>query len=151
MRTTQTVLLILLTAGSVAVAQHRQQEAVLNLKGLQVFRANAMGTRLLLSVTGQPPDLLSLVKPTPTPQGHDVPRGRSKVHVLLGKDVLGLAEVSSVSEQSMRLTVSTNATKTKFIALVLTFDTPEQAAGAAKALRPDEATPTPLQKPNETK
>ncbi len=152
MKTTQTVVLLLLAACSVAGAQVHKPERVLNLKGLQIFGAGASGTRLFLSVTGQPPDISSLIKPTPTPlKGRDPSGGRPKVQVLLGKDILGMAEVSGISEQALRLAASTNAPKTKLTSVVLTFETPEQAARAAQALRVWDTTPTPLQRQKDNK
>ena len=104
MKTTQTVCLILLAACSAAIGQGRTEERVLNLEGFQVFRAEAGGTRLFLSVTGQPPASWSVLKPTPVPLKQRGPSGgKPKIQVLLGKDIIGLAEVSDLSEQSLRL------------------------------------------------
>src|SRR5437867_13338253 len=147
MKATLTVGLLLLAACLAAIAQTRTEERVLNLKGLQPFTVKAYGVRLFLSVTGQPPAIVWLINTNlMSLKRRDPSGGTPKFQILLGKDILGLAEISGVSKHSLPLTVGTNATKLQFTSVELTFETQEQAAGAAHALRPSDAPPPPLQR-----
>src|SRR6266702_8516230 len=58
---------ILLAIASTAPAQLGDSERTLNLQRLQPLFARARGKLLLLTVTNQPPELFSLLKPDPRP------------------------------------------------------------------------------------
>lgn len=129
-----------------AHAQVREPERVLNLKNVHPLFASASGKSLLLGFTNQPPELLQLIKPEPTPlRKRDTSRGKRKIQVLLGRDLIGFAEISDVSRDPLP-TTRTNAPKVHLTSVFLTFETAEQAAKAAEALRLPDATPIPLDK-----
>jgi hypothetical protein len=103
------------------------------------------GKSLLLGVTNQPPQLLQLIKPEPTPlKKRDTSRRERKIQVLLGRDLIGFAEISGSSRDALP-TTRTNAPN-RLTNVFLTFDPPEQAAKAAEALRLADAIPKPLEK-----
>jgi hypothetical protein len=151
MKATTTPITIALFA-SIATGQLHESERTLNLKSVQPLFAHAIGKRLSLSVTGQPPEIATLYLPQPTPVRRRDPslQGR-KIQVLLGRDVLGLAELSPLARESLRTGLTTNATKLRVTSILLTFETEEQAARAAEALRLTTVTPRPLQQQKDAK
>jgi hypothetical protein len=139
-----TICCVLVATASMAQAQVRELERVLNLKNLQPLFARASGKNLFLGVTNQPLELLRLIKPEPMPlRKRDTSRRERKIQVLLGRDLIGFAEMSDASRGSLP-TSSTNAPKIRLTSVFLTFDTAEQAAKAAEALRLPDVQPNPL-------
>src|SRR5438876_2510560 len=138
---TTTICSLLLAIASTATAQLHESERTLNLKGLKPLFAHARGKVLLLGVTtNQAPDLLTVIKPAPTPiKKRDQSDRRRKFQVLFGRDLLGFAEISLPS-----MPTAHKASKLKSVDFVLTFDSEEQAAKAAEALRLPEVTPKPI-------
>lgn len=150
MKTAPTACLVLLAACLVAVAQIGEAERVLNLKGLPILGAGTGGTSLFLVVTNKPPEFLSLIRRlTPTPlQQRDSPGAKPRVLVTLGKDILGVAEVRLVTDKPLGLVPGADAPRRKLTTVLLNFQTAEEAARAAEALRWTNATPKPLRREN---
>jgi hypothetical protein len=143
-----TLCCLLLAAALMASGQSAEANRVLNLRGLHFLAAHASGSRLFLSVTGQPPEWEALVKAQPTPlKRRDPPELRRKVEVHFGRDVIGFALVSGVVREAIPTSTATNAPKMKLTSVSLIFDTPEQAGRAADLLRLPEVTPRPLNQP----
>ena len=137
---------ILLAIASTAAAQLGELERTLNLQGFQPLFARASGKLLLLTVTNQPPELFSLLKPDPRPPKNRNPSLRErKVQVLFGRDVLGFAAISEIGRNSIQRG-GTNAPKTVITSLSLMFETDEQAAKSAAALRLPDVEPKPIQR-----
>ena len=130
------------TIASTAMAQLGESERTLNLKDLQPLFTHASGKRLLLGVaTNQVCVFLTVINPAGTLLKKREPSQREpKVQILLGKDVLGFAEVSLNSMPAGR-----KVSKIKSVDFVLTFETDQQAAKTAEALRLPAVTPQPIQ------
>jgi hypothetical protein len=141
------ICLVPLVAAATVTVRSSEPDRILNLKDLTPRFARASGKGLHLNITNPPPALLALTKPEPAPlrKRDSFQRGR-KIQVLFGKDVIGFAEVVGVSRGPLSAT-GTNAAKTMLTSVVLKFDTEEQAAKAAEALRLPELTPKPLPRP----
>ena len=140
-----TICYLLLAVTLSATSQSADSNRTLNLRALHFQAAHASGSRLFLSVTGQPPEWEALVKPQPTPvKRRDQPELRRKVQVLFGRDVIGFAVVSAVLRETIPTSTATNAPMTKLTSVSLMFDTTEQAGRAADLLRLPEVTATPL-------
>jgi hypothetical protein len=150
MKTALAALGLLLSAALAASAQMRESDRTLNLKGLETAFARAIDTRLFLSLTNPPPAILSLTNTVPTPLKRRNPTdSRRGIQVLLGKDVIGWAEVTSYSQS----TVPTRPKEPEITStsLALTFEKDEQAARAAEALRLANVGPKPLLKSRDAK
>ena len=136
---------LLLAAVSSASGQSADPSRILNLRGLRFQAAHANGSRLFLSVTGQPPEWDVIVKPQPTPLNRrDSPQLRSRIQVVYGRDVIGFAVAYGVLREEMPTSTATNAPKLNIMSISLIFDTPEQAGLAADLLRLPNVTPRPL-------
>jgi len=126
-------------------SQPADSSRILNLRGLHFQAAHASGSRLFLSVTGQPPEWDAIVKAQPTPlKRRDSPELRSKIQVVYGRDVIGHAVVFGVLREEIPTSTATNAPKLKVMSISMIFDTPEQSGLAADLLRLPEVTPRPL-------
>jgi hypothetical protein len=137
---------VLVSISCMANAQVGEPERVLNLKNLQLLFVRASGKNLFLGVTNQPPELSALIKSEPTPlRKRDTSLRERKIKVLLGRDLIGFAEISNASHGPLP-TASTNTPTIRLTTVFLTFDTEEQAAKAAEALRLPDAIPKPLEK-----
>ncbi len=141
-----TICFFLLAAVSSASGQPADFSRILNLRGLHFQSAHASGSRLFLSVTGQPPEWNAIVKPQPpTPlQRRESPELRRKIQVVYGRDVIGFAVAYGVLREEMPTSTATNAPKLNMMSISLIFDTPEQSGLAADLLRLPEVTPRPL-------
>jgi len=133
---------VLVLFAATLAAQVRESERILDLQDLQPLFAQARDKSLFLGVTNQPPELLRLMRPTPLKK-RGTSRGERKIHVHLGRDLIGFAEISEASRGPLP-TTSTNAPKIHLMSVFLTFETAEQAAKAAEALRLPGVQPQPL-------
>src|SRR2546426_11826559 len=107
-----TIHYLLFAATLFASGQSAQPNRTLNLRGLQFLAAHASGSRLFLSVTGQPPEWDALVRPQPTPlKRQDPPEVRRKIQVTFGRDVIGFALVSGVLRETIPTRTATNGAK----------------------------------------
>jgi hypothetical protein len=125
-------------------AQMGEPERTLNLRGIEDPSARAIGARLFFTLTNSPPAILTLSNNLATLIKRKAPADPSRqIQVLLGKDLLGwaLTEISQLS-----VPTRSGARKMTFTRIMLTFETDEQAAKTAEALRLASASPKPIAK-----
>jgi hypothetical protein len=119
-----------------------ERARILNLKVIEPRSFTVASNRMFITVTGRPPHVLTFTNLAPVPlRRRNLPDPSSMVQVTYGKDLVGRADVW-VPRPSPNAPVTT---------LYLTFETGEQANGAAKALRLRDAPPTPLQRQKDSR
>lgn len=130
--------LVALSVASVLSAPAAEQPPILDLREIKALAITVAGKQVSIMVTGQPPHLLTFTNFGPTQLKHRDDPDPNRVRVTYGKDLVGFAHV--------RADVSRPVPRTVVTSLSLIFETEEQAAAAAKALRARDAAPSPLRK-----
>ncbi len=133
--------LIALSVLWLRVVHAGEQPRIFNLREIEPRAVAVAGKQVSLMVTGRPPNILTFTNLAPSSLKRRDDPDPKRFQVTYGKDLVGFA----------RVLVSRPNPKAAVTCVSLTFETEEQATAAGKALRPRDATPSPLRRQKDGK